>query len=196
MSEDIHDVVLIGLGPVGLTMAAVLGQAGHTVAAVERHAEFYGLPRAGHVDHEIVRILQSLDVEDPLLADSYPTLEYRWVNATGETLLEFDWGAPGISGHHSHYMQYQPVLEGALAGRVQADPAVAILQGWEAVGFTDHGDHVEVTARRLEEERVLRGRYLVGADGAGSAVRRALGIEREDLGFNERWLDVDARKKR
>jgi hypothetical protein len=47
-----------------------------------------------------------------------------------------------------------------------------------------------------DEQRVLRGRYLVGADGAGSAVRRWLGIEREDLGFNERWLDVDARKKR
>lgn len=196
MSEDIQDVVLIGLGPVGLTMAAVLGQAGHTVTAVERQEQFYGLPRAGHIDDEIVRILQSLDVEGPLLADSYPTLEYRWVNATGETLLEFDWGVPGISGYHSNYMQYQPVLEGALAERVQSDPVITLLRGWEAVGFVDRGGHVEVTVRRAGQERILRGRYLVGADGAGSAVRRALGIEREDLGFNERWLDVDARKKR
>jgi 2-polyprenyl-6-methoxyphenol hydroxylase-like FAD-dependent oxidoreductase len=42
---------------------------------------------------------------------------------------------------------------------------------------------------------VLRGRYVIAADGAGSWVRRFLGIERDDLGFNERWLDVDARKK-
>ena len=43
---------------------------------------------------------------------------------------------------------------------------------------------------------MLRGRYLIGADGASSTVRRWLGIERTDLGFNERWLDVDARMKR
>ncbi|MTD56490.1 bifunctional 3-(3-hydroxy-phenyl)propionate/3-hydroxycinnamic acid hydroxylase MhpA [Amycolatopsis pithecellobii] len=198
MSDGIEDVILVGLGPVGLTMAAVLGQRGHRVTAIERHPQFYGLPRAGHVDHEIVRILQSLDAEGPLLADSYPTVEYRWVNATGETLLEFDWGSAGLSGYHSHYMQYQPVLEAALADRVRADPALALLQGWEAVGLVEHEDHVAVTARRDgdDEVRVLRGRYLVGADGAGSFVRKALGIEREDLGFNERWLDVDARKKR
>ncbi len=208
VQEEIHDVVQIGMGPVGLTMAAVLGQREHTVAVVERHEGLYGLPRAGHIDHEIMRILQSLDAEGPTLADSYPTTEYLWVNAEGETLLEFDWGARGISGYNSDYMQYQPVLEDALAGRLRRDPNVAIWNGWEAVAFHDRGDHIEVVVdrTRLEpgsprpvptgEQRVLRGRYLIGADGAGSAVRRWLGIERDDLGFNERWLDVDARKKR
>jgi 2-polyprenyl-6-methoxyphenol hydroxylase-like FAD-dependent oxidoreductase len=143
-----------------------------------------------------------------VLEDSYPTLEYVWVNADGETLLEFDWGAKGVSGFHSDYMQYQPVLEEALAARIRRDPRVTVRNGWEVVDFTDHGDHVEVvTARTVrvpgeprpvvtDERRVLRGRYLIGADGAGSTVRRRLGIERDDLGFNERWLDVDVRKKR
>jgi 2-polyprenyl-6-methoxyphenol hydroxylase-like FAD-dependent oxidoreductase len=189
-------------------MAALVGQAGHSVTVVERHHGLYGLPRAGHIDHEIVRILQSVGAEGPVLADSYPTLEYVWVNNDGETLLEFDWGAKGISGYNSDYMQYQPVLEDALAGRLREDPNVTLLQGWEAVGFADHGDHVEVTVGKTVwepgsarptvtgEQRTLRGRYLVGADGASSAVRGWLGIERDDLGFNERWLDVDARKKR
>ena len=208
MSDELYDVVQVGMGPVGLTMAALVGQAGHTIAVIERHGGLYGLPRAGHIDHEIMRILQSLDAEGPVLADSYPTLEYVWVNGHGETLLEFDWGADGVSGYHSDYMQYQPVLEDALAARIAADPAVTVLQGWEAVAFTEHADHVEVVVRRTvlepgnprpvvtDEEHVLRGRYLVGADGANSAVRRWLGIGRDDLGFNERWLDVDARKKR
>jgi len=207
-THEIHDVVQIGMGPVGLTMAAVLGQAGHRVAVVERHEGLYGLPRAGHIDHEIMRILQSLDAEGPTLADSYPTTEYVWVNAEGETLLEFDWGARGLSGYNSDYMQYQPVLEDALAARIRADDHVTIRNGWEATAFHDRGDHIEVVVNRTrveagnprpvvtDERRVLRGRYLIGADGAGSAVRRWLGIERDDLGFNERWLDVDARKKR
>jgi 2-polyprenyl-6-methoxyphenol hydroxylase-like FAD-dependent oxidoreductase len=204
----IYDVVQVGLGPVGLTMAALTAQAGHSVAVIERHEGLYGLPRAGHIDHEIVRILQSLDCEGPVLADSYPTLDYVWVNGEGETLLEFDWGAKAVSGYNSDYMQYQPVLEDALATRVHADPRVEVFSGGEAVAFEEHDDHVEVVIRKTvrvpgqarpvvtSEERVLRGRYLIGADGAGSTVRRWLGIERTDLGFNEQWLDVDARMKR
>src|SRR5919199_2441550 len=114
--DEIQDVIQVGLGPVGLTMAALVGQSGQTITAVERHAGLYGLPRAGHIDHEIVRILQSLNCEEPVLEDSYPTLEYVWVNAEGETLLEFDWGAKAVSGYNSDYMQYQPVLEDAMAG--------------------------------------------------------------------------------
>src|SRR4051812_9562362 len=208
MSDEFYDVVQVGMGPVGLTMAALVGQAGHTIAVLERHEGMYGLPRAGHIDHEIVRILQSLDCEGPVLADSYPTLDYRWVNGAGETLLEFDWGAKAVSGYNSDYMQYQPVLEDALASRVRSAAEVTVLSGWEAVAFEEHDDHVEVVVRKTvyepgnprpivtDEERVLRGRYLIGADGASSTVRRWLGIERSDLGFNERWLDVDARMKR
>jgi 2-polyprenyl-6-methoxyphenol hydroxylase-like FAD-dependent oxidoreductase len=208
MTEITYDVLQIGMGPCGLMLGALLGQAGHTVAMIERHEALYGLPRAGHIDHEIVRILQSLGCHAPVLEDSYPTLEYTWVNADGETLLEFDWGAQGVSGWHSDYMQYQPVLEAALAERLERDPLVDAFGGWEAVAIRQHDDHVELEVRRTarvpgdprpvitDESRVLRGRYLVGADGAGSFVRRWMGVEREDLGFNEKWLDVDARKKR
>jgi 2-polyprenyl-6-methoxyphenol hydroxylase-like FAD-dependent oxidoreductase len=208
MQDEIYDLVQVGMGPVGLTMAALTAQAGHTIAVVERHEGLFGLPRAGHIDHEIVRILQSLDCERPVLADSYPTLDYVWVNGEGETLLEFDRGAKAVSGYNSDYMQHQPVLEEALASRVRSEPSVTVLNGWEAVAFHEHDDHVEVVMRKTvlepgnprpvvtDEERVLRGRYLIGADGASSTVRRWLGIERSDLGFNERWLDVDARMKR
>ena len=206
--DEIHDVVQLGMGSVGLTMAAVMGQTDHSVAVVERHENLYGLPRAGHIDHEIVRILQSLDCHEPVLEDSYPTLEYVWVNAEGETLLEFDWGAKGISGWHSDYMQYSPVLEDALADRLRKSPNVEVFTGWELAELRERDDHVEVVIRRVErvpgvanpvptdETRTLRGRYVIGADGANSAVRSQIGVEREDLGFNQKWLVVDARKKR
>ncbi len=62
---------------------------------------------------------------------------------------------------------------------------------------------IELTLRRVEEEeagrlaltgdtRTVRARWLVGADGANSFVREAAGITRRDLGFQERWLVVDA----
>ena len=142
MTEHVHDVVVIGMGPVGLVMTALVRQAGHSAAVVEKHQGLYNMPRAGHVDHEIVRILQSVDCEGPLMEDSYPTLEYVWVNAEDETLLEFDWGAPGVSGYNADYMVYQPLFEQTLAERLAADPAVDVLTGWRCVELREGADHV------------------------------------------------------
>lgn len=206
MGDDVFDLIVIGRGPAGLVMAATMAAAGHRVAVVERHRDLYGLPRAGHVDHEIMRVLQSLGAAEPVLQDSYPTTEYVWKNAAGETLLEFDWGAPGVSGYNSDYMQFQPILERALDAAVAASPNVTPYFGWEFIGFTESSDTVSVTLRETAPSEVetkatectltLRTRYLVGADGANSIVRRLCGIEREDLGFNEQWLVLDVRKKR
>jgi 2-polyprenyl-6-methoxyphenol hydroxylase-like FAD-dependent oxidoreductase len=208
LKSEIFDIIVVGRGPVGLVMAATAAQLGLKTAIVEKHRDLYGLPRAGHVDHEIVRLFQSLDVAKPMLEDSYPTTEYVWVNAKGETLLEFDWGAKGISGYNSDFMQFQPVFENALSEKVQANPLVAHYLQYEGQDFTDHGDHIEITLAKTKLEEgdprpiatddkiAIRGRYLVACDGANSGIRNRLGVERDDLGFNEKWLVIDARKKR
>ena len=205
MNDTVFDVILIGRGPVGLSMALMMGRLGHKIAIVERHRDLYGLPRAGHIDHEIVRVLQSLGAAAPVLDDSYPTTEYIWKNGLGETLLEFDWGAKGISGYNSDYMQFQPIMEQALSDRARETGAVTEFSGWTALSLVEGAAGVAVTLQRqgpgadaaqahAGETLVLRGRYLIGADGANSQVRRWIGIEREDLGFNEKWLVVDVRK--
>lgn len=206
--EEMHDLIVVGSGAVGLTMAAVWGQLGRSAVVVEKHEHQYGLPRAGHIDHEIMRLLQTLDAEQPTLDDAFETVEYRWINGSGETLLEFPWGEEGISGWHSDYMQNSALLERSLLDRVLGDSQLTVMAGWAAISLTQHEDHVELVVERAVpvpgnpvpqltgERRTLRGRYLVACDGANSQVRRWLGIERDDLGFNEKWLVVDARRKR
>ena len=49
------DVVVVGYGPVGMTMAALLGRAGHRVLVLERYAGLYNLPRAAILDDETMR---------------------------------------------------------------------------------------------------------------------------------------------
>src|SRR5258708_36704542 len=122
MNEQINDVIQLGRGPVGLTMAAPVGSSGHTIAAFDRWSRMYNLPRAGHIDHEIMRILQSVKAADPVAADAYEAEHYIWKNAKDEVLLDFPWGQHGISGWHSDYMRYQPVLEDALYSRIVDDP--------------------------------------------------------------------------
>ncbi|MEC7761565.1 MAG: bifunctional 3-(3-hydroxy-phenyl)propionate/3-hydroxycinnamic acid hydroxylase [Pseudomonadota bacterium] len=203
-----YDIAVIGRGPVGLTMAMSAAQLGMRTVVIEKHRDLYGLPRAGHVDHEIMRLFQKFGIVDDVLADCYPTTEYVWVNAHGETLLEFDWGEKSVSGYNSDYMQFQPVFESALGQRLAAAPTNTDLLGWQLTSFSEVNGGVRCTIARTEtvpgshvpvvtdETRTITARYLVACDGANSSVRETLGIERDDLGFNEKWLVIDGRKKR
>ena len=62
MKNEIYDVVQIGYGPVGQTMADLLGKTGHSVAVFERWPLTFSLPRAATFDHEIMRVFKVLAV--------------------------------------------------------------------------------------------------------------------------------------
>ena len=197
------DVAIVGYGPVGQALAALLGRAGHRVGVFERFKEIYRLPRAVHLDHEIMRLLQSLDLAEPLAEEMIPVHDYQWFGADGELLLRFDRLGLAPSGWDGDYMFFQPELEHAIDRNACAQRGVSVERGWVAEGLTDTAAGVELAQRRADEEeagrlaltgerRTVRARWLVGADGANSLVREASAISRRDLGFQERWLVVDA----
>ncbi len=197
------DVAIVGYGPVGQALAALLGRAGHRVAVFERFGEVYRLPRAVHLDHEIMRLLQSLGLSEVLADEMVPVDEYRWLGADGELLLRFEPRSPASSGWDGDYMFFQPELERAIDSHACAPAGVTVARGWTAEGLVQSDEQVELRLRRVTEEepgrlaltgetRTVSARWVVGADGANSFVREASGISRRDLGFQERWLVVDA----
>lgn len=198
-----YDVVQIGFGPVGQTNAALLGQRGHKVAVFDRWPTTYPLPRAGHVDHEIMRIFQGIGATDKFEQCAIPVPTYDWVNGDGELLLRMDWDVPTPSGWKSDYLMYQPEMEDALVRQVTGNPSVSIYRGWEATNIQQHPDHVVISLREgrigaegwvpTGAERQVSAKYVIGADGANSMVRRSTSIEWEDLGFEAEWLVVDLR---
>ncbi len=198
------DVAIVGYGPVGQALAALLGRAGHRVAVFERFQEIYRLPRAVHLDHEIMRLLQALELAEVLHEEMIPVHVYQWFGADGELLMRFETHHPAQSGWETDYMFFQPELERAIDRHACGLATVSVERGWEATGLVDRDQGIELTLRRVQEEedagrlaptgdaRTVRARWLVGADGANSFVREATGITRRDLGFQERWLVVDA----
>jgi 3-(3-hydroxy-phenyl)propionate hydroxylase len=195
------DVAIVGYGPVGQALAALLGRRGHRVAAFERFNEIYRLPRAVHIDHEIMRLLHALGVADRLAGEMIPLHEYHWFGADGEPLLTLTPETPAKSGWEPDYLFFQPEFERALDGAC-ADDGVAVHRGWVAEALVDEQDGVTLTIRRHEEDepgrltptdetRDVHASWIVGADGANSFIRTATGITQRDLGFQERWLVVD-----
>ena len=182
------DVGIVGYGPVGSTLAILLGQLGRSVIVVERWPEPYPLPRAVHFDHEVGRILQACRIGDDLRVMTEPGEIYEWRNATGRTLLRFGRVGDGPSGWPLSSMFNQPTLETLLDRRVQDLPCVEVHRGVEVAGLSQDGDGVTLhTAHRGD----VRTRYVVGCDGANSTIRTVAELPTHDLGYFYDWLVVD-----
>jgi 2-polyprenyl-6-methoxyphenol hydroxylase-like FAD-dependent oxidoreductase len=193
MADPDYDVLIVGYGPVGQTLAIFLAQQGHRVGVVERWSESYPRPRAVHFDDEIARVFASAGIGDDIARISEPSGEYDWQNEDGRTLIHFEWGADGPSGWPSANMFSQPALEAVLAARAESFPTVDVRRGHRAIGVLDRGELVEVSVHDTVAgaDIVLSARYVVGCDGANSFVREQLGTTMTDLGFFYDWLIVD-----
>jgi 2-polyprenyl-6-methoxyphenol hydroxylase-like FAD-dependent oxidoreductase/catechol 2,3-dioxygenase-like lactoylglutathione lyase family enzyme len=196
------DVVIVGYGPVGQTVAALLARHGHRVAVYERFADIYRLPRAVYFDDEIMQVWQDLGITWDLENDLLPVSTYNWFGADGEPILRMEVPSPAPSGWEPGYSFFQPNLECALDALVQRLPTATVQRGWAAEALVQADDHVALTLRRVrepepgvleetDETTTVRARYVIGCDGANSPVRGAAGIGFEDQGFAERWVVID-----
>jgi 3-(3-hydroxy-phenyl)propionate hydroxylase len=188
------DVLIAGLGPVGGVLAGLLALRGLRVIAVEREQEAYRLPRAAHFDHEIMRVFQELGIAEAVAADARVVNAYEFHNATGEILVRYDLaGLRTVSGWPPSYLFHQPTMEQALRERLVGMADVDMRTGWQLADII-YNDDAGVTALVSDAAGVrqkITARFVVGADGAASAVRQALGIGLEDFGFEKSWLVID-----
>jgi len=199
------DVVIAGYGPVGAILGNLLGQAGHRVVVVERQPSVYHLPRAAHFDHEIMRVFQAVGLDQAVGSATCGIDGMHLVNGAGDILLAFDQPVgPAPVAEANDYMFHQPGLELALRSGIERFRNVEVLLEHEVVGLEDHaivldehgGVDVMIDNVHTGVRTNLRARYLVGADGARSAVRSAAGLSLTDFGFDESWLVIDLLMKR
>ncbi len=188
------DVGIIGYGPVGATLANLLGRAGLSAAVFEREASHYHLPRAAHFDGEVMRVFQAAGLAEEVAATTFVNVGMRFVNADGKLLI--DWPRPqeiGPQGWYPSYRFHQPALEAVLRRGLDRFPGHRVLFRNDVFALDEEATHVRVRHEDLSNGtlRETRCRYVVGCDGARSTVRRFMGSTLEDLGSHQRWLVVD-----
>lgn len=187
------DVVIVGMGPVGAAIANLLGKSGLSTLVIEKSLEIYAAPRAIALDNEALRILQMCGLEEGEL-DTVPIPEVRMLSPRfGMFARSITTGS--LNGHPRLVTFFQPQLEALLRKRAAQFPCVEIRTGVELVDFSEVGDGVRLTLSRGNAEfDHVHCKYLVGADGANSFVRRHLRLGFEGKTYTEDWLVVDAKR--
>lgn len=192
-STEVFDVAIVGFGPVGAALAALLGRRGRRVAVLDRSDTIYPLPRAFALDHEAMRLFQEIGIADALepgMQRYRPTL---YLGSDGQPIQHFDMGAaPYPLAWAPSYTFNQPALEAALRAAVGAMPGVQVRLGCtvEDVAATAEGASLSLRERD-GTAGMLQARYVVACDGGTSPVRKRLGLRLRSLEFDEPWIVVD-----
>jgi len=199
------DVLIVGTGPAGTVLAAQLAQfPGIRTRIVERRGGPLQVGQADGVACRTVEMFQAFGLAEALLREAYWVNEVRfwgpsdedrsrivrtgWVEDTPEGLSEF----PHVIVNQARMQQFLLDHAARSASRLEPDYGIEFVD--LEVGDGEHP--VRVTLRRVEGERAreeltVRAKYVVGCDGARSAVRRAIGRELRGDAANHAWGVMD-----
>lgn len=188
------DVLVVGAGPVGLTLANILGLQGIRTLVVDERDTLIDYPRGVGLDDEALRTFQSIGLADRVLPHTVPNQILRFVDAKRRVLAEMAppdacFGWPKRNGF------VQPLVDAELLAGLDRFEHVQVRWRRPMTACHQSADGVTVelgggTDNGGDGSRV-RARYVVGCDGGRSMTRRVMGVSFEGTTSSTRWLVVD-----
>ena len=189
----LYDLAIIGCGPVGALAANLAGKAGLSVLVIDRESSPHPLPRAVHLDHEMMRLFQAAGLAEAIAPGMRETQGHLHIGADHGVIRYMGTaGRPKPFGWANDYFFYQPELEQHLRDGLERFAHVTRMMGVELAAFDQDDAGVTLQLSGVDGAIERRARWVIACDGASSVVRKALGIALEDLHFEEPWLVVDA----
>ncbi|RLV10570.1 FAD-binding monooxygenase [Streptomyces griseocarneus] len=181
------DVLVVGGGPVGLTLAVDLAWRGVRHLVLEQSDGTIGHPKVGTVGPRSMELFRRWGLADRIRAAGWPgdhPLDIAWATALGGyeihrlRLGTTDTRPPLSYTPEPEHPCPQHWLSPLLAQAVGVRPGGPLFLGCRLDGFTQHDDRVTASATDLADGRRLEftARYLVACDGASSPVRKAAGV--------------------
>ena len=185
-------VLVVGAGPVGLTLALDLGRRGVRCTLIERNTTSIQLPKMERCNARTMEIYRRLGISEQIRDAGLPR------NAPMDVFLALSMADPSlahlpcpsvaqataeIAAHNDggllepYQLISQYTLEPLLRSIVEKIPNVTVHFGCELISFTQDANSVTAVVHAKDAaEETIRASYLVGCDGGSSTVRKQLGI--------------------
>jgi 2-polyprenyl-6-methoxyphenol hydroxylase-like FAD-dependent oxidoreductase len=197
MNADAN-VLVVGAGPTGLLAALGLARMGIAVTVVDQELSPSKAPRATNYMPPVVKVLDSFGVLDEVLRVAlkndtfwqYYKLEDQRVPVCFDVVKD-------LTPYHYGVQCGQHTLASVILEHLAKLPHVKVLWGRQVLGIQQDATGVATTLQSAQGTETLRSDWVVGADGARSAVRRSIGATFEGHTWPERfvatnvWLDLE-----
>jgi len=192
--QEAEQVVVVGAGPTGLLTALGLAQQGIEVTIVERAPGLQDAPRAIVYHWSTLDGLERLGLLSDAASAGFLKQDYAYrVHKTGEVV---EYGLKPLEGRvkHPHNLHLgQGALAQVILDHVRSLPNVSFRWGHEVTDVALDDDGVDLTLHGEFGDRTLRAAWVVGADGAASRVRGALGLGFDGMTWPERFVATNVR---
>jgi 2,4-dichlorophenol 6-monooxygenase len=190
IDEPDVDVAIVGAGPVGLVLAALLDGHGVTSRVIERRSNLHRDPQAHVINTRTMEILRELDLERAVQAAGAPPMSMRWITWC-ESLAGRELGRISLQGTDSRALierlalsltsianLAQNRLEPLLFDRVCRSARSEVSFDSDVVAIDEDGNGATLRVRVAGgRDRTVRATWVVACDGASSRTRSRLGIE-------------------
>ncbi|OAJ52070.1 3-(3-hydroxyphenyl)propionate hydroxylase [Paraburkholderia ginsengiterrae] len=192
--EKIHtSVAIVGAGPVGCTVANLLGVYGIETMLIDRSLDVLPYPRAVGMDDEALRVFQTAGVADALIDDIIQNVSLRMFTAKGEPFADIRPGTREF-GWYRRNIFMQQLAEATLREHLANYPHVEMRLGSEVKSLRQGAQGVTLgVTDRDGVAREIEAQYCVAADGGRSTVRDLVGVTLIGNTHPIKWLVVDVR---
>lgn len=186
-------VAVVGAGPVGCTVANLLGVYGIETILIDRSEDILPYPRAVGMDDEALRVFQTAGVADALLDDIIQNVPLRMFTAKGEMFADIRPGTREF-GWYRRNIFMQQLAEATLRQHLMGFPHVEMRLGTEVKSLRQGAESVTLTVKdRDGATREIEAEYCVAADGGRSTLRDFVGVTLIGNTHPIKWLVVDVR---
>ncbi len=182
------EVLVVGAGPTGLALTAALKRGGVAPLLIDKLAEGQNTSRAAVIHAHTLEVLEQIGVSQRLASEGIRLTKFSLRDRDDVLLrLSFD----RLPSRFAHLLMIpQDVTERVLAANLSAH-GLPVRRGWTLDHLVETAAGVEAAVTTPSGPRTIRARYVVGADGMHSLVRRTAGIEFPGGSYEESFVLAD-----
>lgn len=183
-------IVVVGAGPVGVIASLACAQRGFTVTLCEAESVVDESPRAATTHSSTLEMIASVGLIDRFTSEGLVARYFHfWDQGKRERVAEFDHDVLKDETAYPYVVQTeQHKLAHMGIEALRAHPNASVRFDTRVLDITQSDADVQVSVQGPEGVETLKADYVIGADGARSTLRKALGIEFEGITWPEKFI--------